>query len=122
LQKTYIVGGPPSFDFPITDGYGYFIDVDQFSIETFEGQEITSVNIPLKIGWNLIGWFHSSNTVASSLAENITGCLSVSKWDSINQTYYTYIVGGPPSFDFTIWPGMGLFVDVSVESIWLGNG
>jgi hypothetical protein len=46
----------------------------------------------------------------------------VSKWDSVNQTYQTYIVGGPPVFDFDIHCGMGLFVDVAVESTWLGQG
>jgi hypothetical protein len=119
---TYIVGGPPSFDFPIRDGYGYFVDTDQSSLAIFNGQPITSIDIPLRIGWNLIGWYHDYDTTSSSLAENITGCLSVSKWDAQNQTYYTYIVGGPPSFDFIIRTGMGLFVDVSTESNWQGEG
>jgi nucleotide-binding universal stress UspA family protein len=79
------------------------------------GYPISSVNIPLKVGWNLLGWYHSYDTTASSLSENIIGCTSVSRWNASIQTYDTYIVGGPPSFDFTIRQGMGLFVDVTVE-------
>jgi hypothetical protein len=120
--KTYIVGGPPTFDFPIIDGHGYFVDVDEQSSLTMVGDSIITVNVPLKVGWNLLGWYHSYNTTASSLSENITGCTSVSMWNTSMQTYDTYIVGGPPTFDFTITCGMGLFVDVTTESNWLGEG
>ena len=80
------------------------------------------INILLNIGWNNIGWIHVYDTLASSIAENITGCLSVSSWDSLNQTYRTFIVGGPPSFDFIVSFGMGLFVDVTEQSYWHGDG
>jgi len=86
------------------------------------GYPITNVSIPLKVGWNLIGWYHEYDTTASSLSENISGCVSVSMWNATLQTYKTYIVGGPPSFDFPIVRGMGLFVDVSEESVWHGEG
>ena len=43
-------------------------------------------------------------------------------WDAVNQTYKRYIVGGPPDFDFTITQGMALFVDVTDESTWDGEG
>jgi hypothetical protein len=48
--------------------------------------DIDLVNVPLSISWNLIGWFNNYNSTSSGIAENITGCLSISKWDSINQT------------------------------------
>jgi hypothetical protein len=38
------------------------------------------------------------------------------------QTFKTFIVGGPPSFDFTVTPGMGLFVLVNQTSVWYGEG
>jgi hypothetical protein len=120
--KTYIVGGPPSFDFLLEDGLGYFVDVTNSCFFNYSGMPIENVSIQLKIGWNLIGWYHDYNTLASSISENISGCISVSSWDSINQTYKTFIVGGPPSFDFIINQNMGLFVDVSEESYWYGNG
>ncbi len=119
---TYIVGGPPSFDFLLKEGHGYFVDVDQASICTFTGLPVISVNVSLKTGWNMIGWYHELNTSASDLAAQITECSSVSKWNTTEQTYDTYIVGGPPSFDFTVRCGMGLFVDVDQPSYWHGEG
>jgi len=81
----------------------------------------STISIFLYESWNLIGWYQDYNTTASSLADNITGCTSVSRWNASLQTYDTYIVGGPPSFDFDISKGMGLFVDVTEESFWYGN-
>jgi len=82
-----------------------------------------NVNISLDMGWNLITLpVDNDMTMASSLAENITGSISVNKWDAVNQTYKPYIVGGPPSFDFPIHPGLGLFVDVDEETTWNGEG
>jgi len=120
--KRYIVGGPPDFDFPIEDGCGYFVDVDQNSTLTLSGAPVLGVNIPLRVGWNLVGWYHDDDTTAISLSENISGCSSVSMWDNELQTYQRYIVGGPPDFDFTITQGMGLFVDVTSDSNWYGEG
>jgi PKD repeat protein len=119
--KTFIVGGPPVFDFPIEDGSGYFVDTSSTDILSLRGSPIDNVSIPLEIGWNLLGWYHEYNTTASSLSANITGSLSVSRWDSVNQTYNTFIVGGPPVFDFNIHCGVGLFVDVNQQSIWHGG-
>jgi hypothetical protein len=120
--KTFIVGGPPSFDFPIVDGFGYFVLVDQGSTLSVSGYRIDTVSVPLSVGWNMIGWYQSTTTMASSLGSNISGCQMVSWFDSVNQTFKTYIVGGPPSFDFTIQAGMGLFVLVNTASIWHGEG
>ena len=118
--RGYIVG-IPAFDFPIVDGCGYFVEVDQPSVLYLTGTNVTTVNIPFKIAWNIIGWYDEYNTTASSLAENITGCLSVNKWDAVNQSYRGYIVG-IPAFDFTISRGMGIFLEVSEESTWHGEG
>ena len=120
--QTYIVGGPLSFDFQIMDGCGYFVDMNQPDNLLIFGSSIDNISIPIEIGWNLLGWYHDYDTTASSLSENITGCISVSMWNASLQTYDTYIVGGPPSFDFNITCGMGLFVDVTAESVWYGDG
>ena len=120
--KTYIVGGPPSFDFPIIDGYGYFVLVSDNSYFNVSGSPITGVLVGLELGWNMIGWCHGYNTMASSIGENITNCSMVSWFDSVSQTFKTYIVGGPPGFDFIVTPGMGLFVLVDKESTWQGEG
>ncbi len=120
--KPYIVGGPPDFDFVINPGMGLFIEVENPAEIILCGSEAINRNINLNIPWNLIGWYKQSDTTASSLAENITGCLTINKWDSTNQTYKPYIVGGPPDFDFTINAGMGLFIEVSEISTWNGSG
>ena len=120
--KTYIVGGPPSFNFIIEPGCGYFVDMTGSDTLSVQGIPITSISIPLEIGWNLLGWYHDYDTTASSIASNISGCFSVSMWNNSLQTYKTYIVGGPPSFDFPVSRGMGLFIDVTEESVWYGGG
>lgn len=118
--NTYIKGVPPS-DFKLKNyqGKGYFIDVNQNNNCTFTGSPINAVETSLNIGWNLLGWFQGFNTTASSLAENIDGCLSVSRWNASMQTYDTYISEVPPS-DFNILCGIGVFVDVNQTSIWYG--
>jgi outer membrane protein assembly factor BamB len=120
--KPYIVGGPPDFDFPISPGMGLFVEVSANSTLTVSGSLASGISIDMHIPWNMIGWYHTYDTMASSLAENITGCLTVNKWDAVNQTYKPYIVGGPPDFDFQITAGMGLFVEVDTISTWNGEG
>lgn len=68
-------------------------------------------------GFNLIGWYQEYNTTASSLYENISGCLSIIKWDPVVQDYWLYLPGFP-AFDFVITQGMGLFIEVNQSSIW----
>jgi len=58
----------------------------------------------------------------NSLSLNITNFARVSRWNASLQTYNTYIVGGPPTFDFQVTRSMGLFVDVTEESVWDGKG
>ena len=60
--------------------------------------------------------------LAAVIGENITGCELISWFDSEFQTYRSYIVGGPPGFDFPITTGMGIFLVVNEESIWYGEG
>ena len=51
-----------------------------------------------------------------------TGSEMVSWFNASSQTFETYIVGGPPQFDFVIRPGMGVFVLVDESSVWYGEG
>jgi hypothetical protein len=116
----YLVGGPSSFDFALEPGYGYFVETNQNDTILVNGSMIDTINISLGVSWNLIGWYHEENTTASSLADNITGCLSISKWDPDSQSYWAYLVGGPSSFDFTITRGMGVFVEIDTAGHWNG--
>jgi hypothetical protein len=84
------------------------------------GLPVTNVNVSLKIGWNLLGWYASDNTSASSLCNNITGCEYVVKWVESSQSFWFYIPGFP-AFYFPISRGMSVFVKVNEESIWNGD-
>jgi hypothetical protein len=103
--KTYIVGGPPSFDFQLENAKGYFIDVTQTGSTQVNGPQVLGIAIPLEIGWNLLGWYHDYDSLASTIGSSIPG---------------SYIVGGPPSFDFTVSQNMGLFIDTNQLSTWYG--
>jgi PKD repeat protein len=120
--KPYIVGGPPDFDFEVSPGMGLFVETSEFNLFIVRGYPVQNVSINLEIPWNMIGWYQEYDTNASSLSENISGCQTVNMWDSVNQTYRPYIVGGPPDFDFPVNAGMGLFVEVDEASIWYGDG
>jgi hypothetical protein len=117
----FYIPGYPSFDFPLSPGQGYFVEMNNADTLSLVGYPITDVNITLKEGWNIIGWYQNQNTTASSIAENISGCTSVVKWNPVEQSYWFYIPGYP-SFDFIITGGMGLFVEVDQDSYWYGEG
>ena len=108
------------YDFPIIPGYGYFVYVTDGSVFTTVGVPVMSVSVPLEIEWNMIGWYHSYDTTASSLMENITGCIMVSWYDNVNGTYKTATSSG--GYDFIITQGMGLFVYTTEASLWYGEG
>jgi drug/metabolite transporter superfamily protein YnfA len=113
--------GYPAFDFPLLPGHGYFVEMDNADNLYLIGNQIIDVNVYLEIGWNLIGWFASENTTASSLCENISGCTLVVKWMPDTQSYWFY-APGYPAFDFPISRGMSVFVEVNEASYWHGEG
>jgi len=124
--NSYIVGvSPPSADFAIENGYSYFIVTKINSSLSISGMTITSVNISLYVnntGWNMIGWYQNYSTTASGLASGISNCSIVSIFEASVQTYNSYIVGvSPPSADFSISKGKGVFVIVDEETYWYGN-
>jgi hypothetical protein len=115
------VPGFPAFDFPLVPGHGYFVEMNASNNLSIVGYPVTDVNVSLKVGVNLIGWYHNWDTSASSILENISGCSSVIKWDPVVQDYWLYIPDYP-AFDFVVSPGMGLFVEVDQGSYWHGEG
>jgi len=69
------------------------------------------VSIVLYPDWNTIGWHQNYGIMASSLADIIPGMGVddlISYYDSGNQTWQSYIVGGPMGFDFEITKGMAV--------------
>ncbi|PNX45814.1 MAG: hypothetical protein BV456_13120 [Thermoplasmata archaeon M8B2D] len=77
---------------------------------------LTNYNQQMYPNWNLIsvpvvnGWY------ASDLVSNVSGCLYVVKWDSVNQSFWIYVPGFP-AFDFPLDPGCGYFVEMNSSNI-----
>ena len=119
--KCYSPGDPPPYNFNISDGYGYFIWVNQPNYVTFSDLTINSVSIPLYIGYNLIGWFQEYNTTAGDLLAAIPGAVTICSFDAENQEYKCYSPGDPPPYNFNITKGMGFFLWVDQVSTWDGT-
>jgi len=117
----FYLPGFPAFDFQLQNGEGYFVEMSGSDTLTITGPPIDNVDVSLLTGWNLIGWYNQSDSTAISLAENITDCTSVVKWDPVGQSYWFYLPGFP-AFDFTVTCGMGVFIEVSSTSTWQGEG
>jgi hypothetical protein len=121
--QTFIahIKGIPHDDFLIEDGIGYFVHVINDSIFSGQGSVISSVNVHLYEGWNLIGWFNQTSTNAENLGENITGCTVVIMFNASTQTFKTHVVGTPHD-NFIITSGMGILIWTTNESWWQGYG
>jgi outer membrane protein assembly factor BamB len=113
----------PEDDYPIKSGQSYFVFVNIDSSLPVYGQPIISVSVPLGVGWNMIGWYNTSYTMASSIGENITGCTQVSYWNNTLGAYQDWLVDFPdPEDDYAIHQGMGFFVYTDESSTWYGEG
>ena len=117
---THVVGIPYN-DFPILDGVGYFVYVTGDSFLNVTGAIIESVNVSLHASWNLIGWYKGAGTNASSLGSMLHECTTLCRYDAGMGSYVTHVVGIPYN-DFLITPGMGLFIYVTSDSYWTGEG
>jgi hypothetical protein len=73
------------------------------------------VDIPLNAGWNLITIPVVNSFWASTLAENITGCQFISKFDGVAQSFWTYT--GNPASDFAIADGYGYMLYTTEASM-----
>ncbi|HEC82812.1 MAG TPA: hypothetical protein ENI53_02890 [Thermoplasmatales archaeon] len=114
----YVPGRP--YDFEIENGRGYLVGVTDNVIFSISGIDIVSVSVPLKIGWNMLGWFKQNETTASSLYNAIENCSIVLKWDAIQQDFILYVPGSP--YNPKITRGDGFLVAVTEQSIWYGEG
>ena len=123
MFESYLPGiSPIEDDFPIENGIGYFIYVNENVAFNVTGTPITSVDIILPEGWNTIGWYKDVPTTASEIAENITGCTTISRWNNSRGMFESYLPGISPVEDnFVIRKGTGIFVYVREESRWICN-
>ena len=116
--KTATSGG--GYDFPLQCGWGYFVYVTNDSNVTVDGSPCSNVSVSLDVGWNMIGWYHDDDTMASSLMQNISNCTMISWYDTVSQTFKTRTSDG--GYDFIISQGMGVFVYTTEASMWYGEG
>jgi len=121
--KSYIVGGPPSFDFPIEDGIGYDILVENDTTFTVSGNLLTDVSTTLVQGYNLLGWYKSESTTASAIKKEYPKCFKIIGFDPITQTEKVY--ESLADQDFSIGQGDGYFVvidNIAPETKVIFNG
>ena len=91
-------------------------------LQTVTADETISLEIDLVTGFNGISIPIQNSWKASTLAENISGCISINKWNPITQSNWPYYVGGPMSFDFEIEDGQGLLIELDSDSTFSMSG
>lgn len=117
--RSYIIDFQ-GYDFELNDGVGYFVYVNQSATVEIYGEPLYSTSVQLLPGWNSLGWYQDEETTASSLSDGIDGCLLISWFDSLNQTYRTHITSSN-EYDFSITQGIGVFVYTTEASMWHGD-
>jgi hypothetical protein len=100
----------PMNDFDIINGKGYYVNVESNTQFSVTGLELSGVIVDLVEGFNLLGWYESSSTTASSIFNSITGCINVTVFDPITQLYKNYRSSSDQ--DFVISQGMGYWVEL----------
>jgi len=121
--RSYVVGGPPSFDFPIENGIGYDILVENDTTFTVSGNLLTDASTALVQGYNLLGWYKSESTTASAIKKEYPKCFKIMGFDPITQTEKVY--ESLTDQDFYIGQGDGYFVvidNIAPETKVIFNG
>jgi hypothetical protein len=102
-------------NFPIKNGMGYYIHLWENVSISISGLLLQPQEISLQKGYNLIGWTGNYKTSSRQLAENITGCTLLAKWDSDMDIYIIYNVDIDDTI-FQIETGDGLFVHLTHDT------
>jgi thiol-disulfide isomerase/thioredoxin len=113
---------PPEDDFDIENGTAVFIALTDPKNFSFSAEVFDNLSVHLYPGWNMIGWCNSRSTTAKSILENITDCAIVYWYDASTGMPKIVTPSSPPENDFAVERGMGLFVAVTTESDWHGEG
>lgn len=124
--KVYVVGmTPPSEDFRILSGYGYFVYVAAVQDLVLPGNhpdKYASYSIALDVpspigGWVSVGWISTDTTKhASDIASYVSGAQAkfICKYDPVSHSYLSYVVGlSPPTYDFQVLPGDAMWIWVT---------
>ena len=78
----------------------------------------TLIFMGLPQGWNLITVPFANAWTAETLGQNINDCTTVTVYNSSTQTFITHVVGTPHD-DFPIMDGVGYFISVTMDSVFV---
>jgi hypothetical protein len=121
--QSFLIGiSPPSSDFAIEDGVGYFVYVNSSTSFSVTGIPLSTVSVDLYEYWNPIGWFRETATNASTLGNSISNCTIVYKYNVSSGSFDSFLMGiSPPASDFPVTRGMGVYVYLNASSTWNGT-
>jgi hypothetical protein len=120
--RDYGSGGIAGTEFNIDVGNGYFVQVDNASSLTLQGNSIESpITLHLVTGLNLIGIPYPSGFYAYDLLQSIPNCVKVVGWNEELQLWEgaTRISGDQLlGYNFQIFTDEGYFVQVTSATDW----
>jgi hypothetical protein len=119
----YIINGPSSLNdlIKMEPGVGYWINMTRKETLMVSGYEITYMNIPLKKGWNQVGYNFLSQLPVEAALSSIYGiCHSISTYDSSTKSWLNYAVDGPDFLNNLshLKPGRGYWIIVADNCTW----
>ena len=116
-SQYYFEGGD---DFVIQPGMGIEVYVSEnSSLLMSEIPVDLNISVQMCNGYNWIGWIRAYEITASSVFDNISGCVYVGVINhNLSPPSQYYFEGGD---DFVIQPGMGIEVYVSENSTWYAD-
>jgi len=100
----------------IEAGRGYWIQMDDPADLTLDGNEVAIEPIPLKPGWNLVGY----NSLTARPIEEVSPsvCNSVWTYDAKDDEWKRYIVGGTANNLEIMEPGKGYWMNAAANYTW----
>ena len=66
-------------------------------------------------GWNLVSYCTEESINASILIQTYPNCTMLSKFNAETQSYHTYFLDGPSSFDFKVTCQIGIFIFIEPQ-------
>ena len=109
--------GKPSDLTTMEAGKGYWIKMNQSGTLSLTGQSASSQTIPLKTGWNLVGWNKTTPTSVADALTNISSITSIVWAYDALAGWKKYQPSKPSDLsDFT--SGLGFWVKVNADIDW----
>jgi len=102
----------------INNRMGMWVDVTSGCTLSIFGSEPVSTNIPLKAGWNLVGYPSQSTTYTVNMLKSATGATRVEGFDASAGPYYLKSL----SNSATLQHGNGYWVYVPADTTWTVAG